>query len=151
MNKGINFKKALIIQLVIIVILVGGIFLNSTVEFTDNDYSPAGITNNQSFETFYMSLYDDIDTMNQTQIAYSLNYPLKLTIDGEERYIQDRKETYDNMYAIISKEVKKAMKEQKLEEVKIQSNGVVVGDGVLLLGPVMEDGKEIYKVLEIKY
>ncbi len=145
-----NFKKAAIIQVIIIAILVGGIMMNSTIDFTDNDYSPAGITDNHSFELFYMSFYDDIDTMNQTPIALAMHYPLKVTTaEGDTFYVKDRKEFYDKIFDVFTKDVKKAVLKQKLEDVKIVSKGVVIGDNVVVMGVDPDSEEEGYKVLEI--
>ena len=102
MNKGINFKKALIIQLVIVAVLIGGIFLNATVEFTENDSAVSLLSDRQPvfFDLSEIEIKDDyFNAFNYNSSLYKLAFNLNLLSANickylKVQYVKGRKQFY---------------------------------------------------------
>lgn len=108
-----------------------------------NRYSVAGIDNAAEFEGEFKTIQSLISNNEKEKVAEYINYPLRtpsLTVNSKSEFIKN----YDT---IMTKKVKDAMVNQKVQETVVNYKGVMVGAGDVWLTVVDGSNSNGHKYL----
>lgn len=99
-----------------------------------NKYRAAGIEDPAGFEQYFHMVRSLIANNDREAVARCFSYPTDLPINNKKvtiNNVQEMLEQYDNVFTL---NVKKAVAEQKAENLMVNASGVMVGNGQLWFG-----------------
>lgn len=117
-------------------------------EKKNNKYEVAGIHDGEKFEKTFFRIKDLVERDAQEELAEYIYYPLRVNIRGERKTIKDKEDFIENYSHIITEKVKEALLKQKVENLFVNYQGVMVGNGEIWFG-YREKAKEKYVIIAI--
>lgn len=91
--------------------------------------SIAGFDNAKQFTSFYTNLRRAVANNDKEAVAKRISYPLSVHSDNSKKKILNEKQFIAEYDTIITAKVKKALAEQRLDDLFINYQGVMVGNG----------------------
>lgn len=110
----------------------------------DNKYAVAGIEDAAAFEQYFNSLKQLIARDDKKAVADSFIYPVSIVIDDKKTTFQNADEMVAQYDKVFTDKVKEAVAKQKVEDLFVNYQGVMVGNGELWLGVNVDNGEEYY-------
>ena len=122
-------------------LLIGALFfvnlsgLSTAQAAADNRYAIAGIENAAKFEADFLKLQAAVAANDRNKVADSILYPLRVNgwIDGATgkttKQFTSRKEVMEDYDEIFTPQVKEAFAKQKVADLFVNWQGVMVGKG----------------------
>lgn len=104
-------------------------------------YEIAGIKNDKAFEKMVRQLKMLVEKDNKEKVAYYINYPLRVNSKAETIIINNIDEFIKSYDSIITDNVKKALLNQKIDNLFVNYQGVMVGNGQIWFGVDHTSGK----------
>jgi hypothetical protein len=98
--------------------------------------SVAGFDNVKQFTGFYANLRRAVAKGNKEAVAKRISYPLVINSSNKKRSILNQSQFITEYNTIMTAKVKKALANQRLDELFIRDMGVMIGDGELWIAPV---------------
>jgi ABC-type amino acid transport substrate-binding protein len=89
----------------------------------------------EAFEAIQAAVADD----DAEAVAEWISYPLSVTIDGEAQSIEGPEAFVEQYGGIVTDEIKSAVVEQKYEDLFVNAEGVMFGNGQMWLSGVCRD------------
>ncbi|MFD1992376.1 hypothetical protein ACFSGI_20595 [Paenibacillus nicotianae] len=89
----------------------------------------AGFDNVKQFTGFYTNLRRAVAKNDKEAVAKRISYPLSVYSDKKQRKILNQKQFVAAYDTIITAEIKKALANQRLDDLFIRDQGVMVGSG----------------------
>lgn len=120
-----------------------------------NPYYVAGIDDAKAFESYFTSLQKEIKAGDKNSVANRFEFPLTVSSEknGEDIdiIIKTKQEFIQKYDQILTKNVKDAFLNQKVNELFVKYTGVMVGTGEAWIAPknTQENTKEQYSVYAI--
>ncbi|WCN39435.1 hypothetical protein [Aneurinibacillus uraniidurans] len=111
-----------------------------------NKYAIAGIEQPKKFEAFFVKFQTLVAEGDKKEVANYMKYPV--VVNGKETANQTKKQFIKNYDKIFTPKVKKALANQKVENLFVNAQGVMVGDGEIWFG-VSTQKPERYQVIDI--
>lgn len=99
-----------------------------------NKYSAAGIDDPAGFEKYFYEVQELIARDDREAVARNLNYPVDLNINNKTVTIKNVEEMLQQYDTVFTQDVKKAVAEQKVENLFVNANGIMVGNGQIWFG-----------------
>lgn len=96
-------------------------------------YNAAGIDDADEFDETFELLQTALADNDRDTFADYIAYPIKVTIDGNRTEIKNKEEFLQYFDEIMNENVKNAFLNQKIEEVFVNYQGIMVGDGQIWL------------------
>lgn len=96
----------------------------------------AGFDNVKQFTGFYANLRRAVAKGNKEAVAKRISYPLVINSSNKKRSILNQSQFITEYNTIMTTKVKKALANQRLDELFIRDMGVMIGDGELWIAPV---------------
>lgn len=113
---------------------------------TANKYAIAGIEQPKKFEAFFEKFQTLVAKGDKKGVADYMKYPV--VVNGKETTNQTKKQFIKNYDKIFTPNVKKALANQEVENLFVNAQGVMVGDGEIWFG-VSTQKPEQYQVIDI--
>lgn len=98
--------------------------------------SVAGFDNVKQFTGFYANLRRAVAKGNKEAVAKRISYPLVINSSNKKRSILNQSQFITEYNTIMTAKVKKALANQRLDELFIRDMGVMIGDGELWIAPI---------------
>ncbi|MFD1992375.1 hypothetical protein ACFSGI_20590 [Paenibacillus nicotianae] len=98
--------------------------------------SVAGFDNVKQFTGFYANLRRAVANGNKEAVAKRISYPLVINSNNKKRSILKESQFITEYNTIMTAKVKKALANQRLDELFIRDMGVMIGDGELWIAPI---------------
>jgi len=98
--------------------------------------SVAGFDNVKQFTGFYANLRRAVAKGNKEAVAQRISYPLVINSSTKKRSILNASQFVTEYNTIMTAKVKKALANQRMDELFIRDMGVMIGDGELWIAPV---------------
>lgn len=92
-------------------------------------YEVAGINDSEKFNNLFISIQEALESENKELIADSILYPLKVNTKDERFKIGDKEAFLRNYDEIFTDKVKNALSNQIIDELFVNYQGIMVGDG----------------------
>lgn len=89
----------------------------------------AGFDNVKQFTGFYTNLRRAVAKNDKEAVAKRISYPLSVYSDKKQRKILNQKQFIAAYDTIITSKIKKALANQRLDDLFIRDQGVMVGSG----------------------
>lgn len=106
-------------------------------------YYSYGYELSQEEVTFVKSLQVALESDNRNWISESLSYPLKVTTQNGEKIVSNKEELLNDFESIFNCEIKKSVKQQDLNNIFSNWQGLMLGsDGQVWITTVEDDGGE---------
>lgn len=106
-------------------------------------YSSYGYELSQEEVGFVKSLQMALELDNRNWVSENVSYPLKVTTQSGEKIISNKEELLSDFEAVFSCEIKKAVKQQDLNNIFSNWQGLMLGsDGQVWITTVEDDGGE---------
>lgn len=105
----------------------------------------AGFDNVKQFTGFYANLRRAVAQNNKEAVAKRINYPLSVYSNSKKRSILDQKQFIAEYDKIMTTEVKKALANQRLDELFIRDQGVMVGRGEIWMA-ILDNKLGVYTI-----
>jgi hypothetical protein len=99
-----------------------------------NPYEVAGIEDPEKFNEIFRKVQDLVAKDDKQELANYVLYPMLLNKEGSSEKIADRKAFIANYDRIFTTNVKSALEHQKIEELFVNYQGVMVGGGEVWFG-----------------
>ena len=115
---------------------------------TDNRYYTAGIDDPSDFEEFFRYLQEQVASDSQDIVAEYIAYPVNVMINGSKTAITTKSEFVENYDSIFTEEVKSAFLNQKVKEIVVSYQGIMVDQGKLWFNK-LKDTKHKYSIYAI--
>lgn len=100
-----------------------------TVSADSDKYYVAGIDDAAEFDETFLMLQQAVADNDQATVAEYIAYPIRVNIDGNKVEIKNEKEFIEKYDKIMTDPVKEAFINQKIEEVFVNYQGIMVGSG----------------------
>ncbi|BAU28049.1 hypothetical protein DFP93_101125 [Aneurinibacillus soli] len=113
---------------------------------TPNKYAIAGIDQPKKFEAFFVKFQTLVAKGDKKGVADYMKYPV--VVNGKKTTNRTKKQFIKNYDKIFTPKVKKALADQKVEDLFVNAQGVMVGDGEIWFG-VSTQKPEQYQVIDI--
>ena len=94
-----------------------------------NKYEVAGIDDAAAVEKFFHNLQEAMARGDRVRIASMVSYPISVMIAGRKVRLRNRAEFLRRYNAAINLRVKQAVAEQNVENLFVNYQGVMIGDG----------------------
>jgi len=141
-NKKIMIEKiAVFIVICLLSLSVSGCSASDSDE-KGQQYSLADIQSESEVESFVRKFILDVNNNNAKSIANYLYYPLGVYIKGNPTVINNRAEFVTNYSEIFTKGVKAAIACQNVEQLGVQTTGVMIGQGEVWISKASQDEKD---------
>ena len=106
-------------------------------------YSSYGYELSQEEVGFVKSLQMALELDNRNWVSENVSYPLKVTTQSGEKIINNKEELLSDFEAVFNCEIKKAVKQQDLNNIFSNWQGLMLGsDGQVWITTVEDDGGE---------
>lgn len=99
-----------------------------------NKYVSAGIEDAQAFEAFFNQFKSLVLANDKTQLSALFTYPMSINFDGTAVTYPDKNSFVLEYDTIFTPVVKTALQNQKIEDLFVNYQGVMVGNGEVWLG-----------------
>ncbi|MCT4613087.1 MAG: hypothetical protein N4A47_06940 [Clostridia bacterium] len=127
--------------LIIVLAMIKGIDKGNIITETENKYLVAGIEDSASFENTFKAIKEVIKEDNSEELEKYIIYPLIVHDNGKTIEIED-KEMFVNKYEeIVTNKIKESIINQKEEDLFVNYQGVMVGNGEVWLGALEDQSK----------
>ncbi|PWW08552.1 hypothetical protein DFQ01_101275 [Paenibacillus cellulosilyticus] len=114
-----------------------------------NPYEVAGINDPQAFELMFTNVQQAIAAGDQTLVASYGNYPIRVNYaDGTSEQVADAKQFVARYDKIITPSVVQAMKDQAIDNLFVNWQGVMAGAGQMWFGAT-DDSPQRYGIIAI--
>lgn len=100
----------------------------------ENKYEVAGIDNPVEFEKMFNTVKELVADGNKEGVEKYIIYPLRINTPKEKTTIKTKKEFIKNYDAIFTDKVKTVLENQKVKDLFVNYQGVMVGDGQIWFG-----------------
>lgn len=111
---------------------------------TDAD-TDAAVDNALGDHTAYRAAFDAIQEAvaddDKTGFAAWVSYPIALTADGEAMTIEDAAQFEEHYDVILTDEIKAAIADQKWQDLFVNYQGIMFGNGQVWLNGICKDDK----------
>lgn len=104
-------------------------------------YEVAGITNSEKFNNLFILIQEAVSSDSKELIADNVLYPLRVNSKDGYVEINDKEELISNYDEIITDKVKSALSKQTIEELFVNYQGVMVGNGEIWFGSLVDESK----------
>ncbi|OPA75279.1 hypothetical protein BVG16_22035 [Paenibacillus selenitireducens] len=94
-----------------------------------NPYEVAGIDDPAALHKYIGKLQQAVAKNNRKAVAALMSYPLQVNKQGKSKLIQSKKQFMKNYDHIMTSQVKKKLLAQQLDQLFVNSEGVMIGDG----------------------
>ncbi|MGF7049986.1 hypothetical protein J2T13_004509 [Paenibacillus sp. DS2015] len=111
---------------------------------TTNRYEVAGIDYPQEFESFFSKVQKRVADGNKSGVAELVNYPINVNSNGKTAIIKTKQQFINEYDQIMTDQVKKALKNQKVQNTFVNYKGVMVGDGEIWFNVSNQDPHTFY-------
>jgi hypothetical protein len=91
------------------------------------------------FMDLYFALQDAVDQDNAETVAGLVDFPLRVSISGEDTYVGNEAEFVQGYEGIVTPAIKQALMDQDYDELFVSSDGVMVGDGAIWFVSICAD------------
>jgi hypothetical protein len=98
--------------------------------------SVAGFDNVKQFTGFYANLRRAVANNNKEAVAKRIAYPLVINSSNKKRSILNQAQFITEYNTIMTTKVKKALANQRLDDLFIRDMGVMIGDGEIWIAPI---------------
>lgn len=98
--------------------------------------SVAGFDNVKQFTGFYANLRRAVAKDNKEAVSKRISYPLVINSNNKKRSILNQTQFITEYNTIMTSKVKKALANQRLDELFIRDMGVMIGNGELWIAPI---------------
>lgn len=105
----------------------------------------AGFDNVKQFTGFYANLRRAVAQNNKEAVAQRISYPLSLYSNSKKRSILNKKQFIAEYDQIMTTEVKKALANQRLDDLFIRDQGVMVGNGEIWMA-ILDNKLGVYTI-----
>jgi hypothetical protein len=105
----------------------------------------AGFDNVKQFTGFYANLRRAVAQNNKEAVAQRISYPLSIYSNSKKRSILNKKQFIAEYDKIMTTEVKKALANQRLDELFIRDQGVMVGNGEIWMA-ILDNKLGVYTI-----
>ncbi len=99
------------------------------VEIKENKYKGAGIDNPVEFEKMFNTVKELVAAGKKEEVANYVIYPLRVNCDQEKIMIKTKEDFIKNYDEIFTDKIKTALENQKVEDLFVNYQGVMVGNG----------------------
>jgi len=113
----------------------------------EGKYRLADIENDRVFEKWFKNLQLLITQNQREKVANLVHYPLNIILDKREMKIKSKKEFLSKYNSLITSEVKKVIVSQKIRNLTVTSEGVMIGTGQMWINVL--DNEEGYWITAI--
>lgn len=129
-------KKLILCALVVI---LGGLNIYSgELKQDEGKYRLADIENDRAFEKWFKNLQLLIVQNQREKVANLVHYPLNIMIEKREMKVRSKKEFLSKYNSLITSEVKNVIINQKIKDLTVTSEGVMIGTGQMWIN-VLDD------------
>lgn len=112
----------------------------SEINAVDNPYEVAGIDDPKAFTQFLSKLQNSVQSNDKKAVAELMYYPLNVNQNGKTTKIYTPKQFISKYDRVITKKVKQQILAQKADQVFVNSDGVMIGNGEMWIN---QFGKKI--------
>lgn len=105
--------------------------VNARIDMVLGDYRP--------FEAAFEAIRTAVAADDAEALADWVEYPFNVTIDGEDYALEGPDAFIERYEGIVTPEVKQAVADQKYEELFVDAEGVMFGNGQMWLGGICRD------------
>lgn len=105
----------------------------------------AGFDNVKQFTGFYANLRRAVAQNNKEAVAQRISYPLSIYSNSKKRSILNKKQFIAEYDKIMTTEVKKALANQRLDDLFIRDQGVMVGNGEIWMA-ILDNKLGVYTI-----
>lgn len=92
-------------------------------------YSVAGIENDAAVESFLHDLQEAVSKNERAKVASIIAYPIKVRVGRHREIIRKKSDLLKRYDSVFNQKVKEALGKQKVSDLFVNSQGVMVGDG----------------------
>jgi hypothetical protein len=108
---------------------------------TFNQYEVAGITDSQKFNDLFISIQEAVSSDSKALIADNVLYPLRVNNKDGHFEIIDKEEFINSYDEIITDKVKSALIDQTIEDLFVNYQGVMVGNGEIWFASLEDESQ----------
>jgi hypothetical protein len=120
---GIGMKNKIAILLAFLIIPATAIAQQT------GKYSAAGIDNDAAVERFLHDLQEAVSKNQRAKVTSMIAYPIKVGVGRHREVIRKKSEMLKKYDSVFNQKVKEALGKQKVSELFVNGQGVMVGDG----------------------
>jgi hypothetical protein len=119
-------KSAIVI---VLVSLLGAVSADTAPMQPSNKYEVTGIQDAAAAEKFFGDLQAAVAKDDRSKVASMINYPLFVQISGRKVKLQKSADVLKQYDVVFNHRVKEAVAQQKVEELFVNWQGVMIGNG----------------------
>lgn len=119
-----------------------------TTQSDTNPYSVAGIEDVKEFEDTFHLLQGFVSNDEKEKLAEYVAYPINVSINGTKTAIKNETEFVKNYDKILTEEVKKVFLSQMLDNIFVNYQGVMIGNGEIWINQIVGT-KHLYSIYAI--
>ena len=111
-------------------------------------YKVAGISDGAAAEKFFFELQKAVAKDDRAKVAAMIDYPISVNAGRRKIRIRAKAELLRRYDLVINRKVKQALSRQKVADLFVNWQGVMVGDGEIWFNQ-MSVGDKVFKVIAV--
>jgi hypothetical protein len=108
-------------------------------ETTVDQAIDATLGDHAKYEAVFAALQKAVAAHDVAGVAALVSYPIRVKIDGKETVIKSAKAFVQHYDAIVTPEIAKAVTQQKYEDLFVNSQGIMFGNGEVWMNGICQD------------
>ncbi|SEN79975.1 hypothetical protein [Paenibacillus sp. OV219] len=124
--------------------------VSDRIESGTNPFEVAGIRDPKNFLTVFNTVKDAIASGDQAEVASHILYPLRVNSKSGTELYQTRADFVQHYDEIITEPVKKAIANQSVDQLFVNYQGVMVGNGDIWFGG-SSDKEQVIGIIAINH
>ena len=106
---------------------------------TTNKAIDDALGNHAQYETAIKTLQQGVKNKDAKAVAALVNYPISVKISGKDTEIKSEKDFVTHYDAIITPKIAKVVEDQKYEDLFVNYQGIMFGDGQVWINGICKD------------
>lgn len=112
-------------------------------------YSMATKVSDSDVEKFVRNIQAFVNNNDKSNVAKSISYPVNVNIKGERTLIKNEEDFIKNYDSIFTSEYKKAIKDSFAKYLLVNTQGVMIGDGLMWFNGATPEDRKSMKITAI--
>ncbi|RJG43582.1 hypothetical protein [Mesorhizobium sp. DCY119] len=106
---------------------------------TTNQAIDEALGNHAQYETVIKALQQGVKGKDAKAVAALVNYPISVKISGKDTEIKSEKDFVTHYDAIFTPKIAKVVEDQKYEDLFVNYQGIMFGDGQVWINGICKD------------